>query len=145
MKLSTKSRYGTRLMLELAQRQAQGFILLGDIARSQKISEKYLWQLASALKAAGLVNAQRGVKGGFALAKPARDISVKDIVAVLEGPIELVDCQDCSREECITGEIWKESSRAIERVLASYNLFDLAAKADRMRAKNNNGYAAFGV
>ena len=145
MKLSTKSRYGTRLMLELAIRAAEGFILLGDIARSQKISEKYLWQLASSLKAAGLVNAQRGVKGGFTLAKPAKDITVKDIVSVLEGKIALVDCADCNKEECITSDIWKEASGAIEKVFLSYRLSDMAQKAVRLRAENTKSYAAFGV
>ncbi len=132
-------------MLELAIRQPEGFILLGDIARSQNISEKYLWQLASSLKAAGLVNAQRGVKGGFTLAKPANDITVKDIVSVLEGQIGLVDCQGCDKEGCITSDIWKEASAAIERVFSSYKLSDMAEKAVRMRAKRKNGYAAFGV
>jgi len=145
MKLSTKSRYGTRFMLELAIRQSEGFVLLGNIARSQNISEKYLWQLASALKAAGLVNAQRGVKGGFALARPAEEISVKDIVCVLEGNIELVDCTGCAREDCLTSDIWKEASRAIEQVLSSYKLSDMAARAGRMRAGQKKGYAAFGV
>ena len=132
-------------MLELAIRASDGFILLGDIARSQKISEKYLWQLASSLKAAGLVNAQRGVKGGFTLAKPATDITVKDIVSVLEGKIALVDSADCNKEESVTSDIWKEASGAIERVFLSYTLSDMAAKAVRMRSKKKNVYAAFGV
>lgn len=146
MKLSTKSRYGTRLMVELAVRQADGFILLGDIARRQNISEKYLWQLASSLKAAGFITAQRGVKGGFTLAKSVYEITVKDIVTVLEGPINLVECADCDKEGCVTGEIWKEASRALEQVLQSYRLSDLVEKADKMNPRKMvKSYAAFGI
>ncbi len=145
MKLSTKIRYGTRFMIELALRRSDGFVLLGDIARGQKISEKYLWQLASSLKAAGLVNSHRGVNGGFALARDASNISVKDIVSVFEGAIQLVDCSGCGQEDCVTSDVWREASESIDRVFSSYTLSDLADKAERMRAQMSQGYASFGV
>ena len=128
MTLSTKSRYGTRLMIDIAANSSQGPVLLRDIAKRQKISEKYLWNLAAPLKAAGFISAQRGVKGGYVLAQPAETITVLDIVTVLEGPVALADCRDCKREGCVTTDIWKKASDEISRVFSSYKLSDLAEK-----------------
>ena len=92
MKLSTKIRYGTRAILELASRFGEGPIELKEIARSQEISIKYLEQVIIPLRTAGMVKSARGAKGGYSLAKPPSEICLFDVVETLEGPLYLVDC-----------------------------------------------------
>jgi Rrf2 family protein len=127
LKLSTKGRYGVRLMLDLALHFGKGPISLKDIAKRQEISEKYLWHLIPPLKNAGLITATRGAHGGYILAKPAQQISLKDIVSVLEGPVCLVECtQDpvtCKRSlNCIARDAWAEATGKFMDTLASFTL-----------------------
>jgi len=127
MKLSTRGRYGLRFMLELAVHYNEGPIFLKDIAQRQGISEKYLWQLIHPLKTAGLINSTRGAHGGYQLAKNPEDITLKDIMQVVEGPLCLVDCVDnasiCERAStCITRNVWQEATRVILKTLESLTL-----------------------
>lgn len=92
MKLSTKGRFGVRLMIDLALHSGRGPLLLKDIARRQGISEKYLWNLINPLKTVEHVRSIRGAHGGYRLAKQPAEISLKDIMRVLEGCLCLVDC-----------------------------------------------------
>lgn len=85
MKVSTKGRYGVAFMMDLALHQERGAVSLGEVARRQGISEKYLWQVLSPLKAEGLVVSTRGSRGGYALARPPEDITLRDVVSALEG------------------------------------------------------------
>jgi len=133
MKLSTKGRYGVRLMLDLAEHCDLGPVFLKDIAERQGISEKYLWQLISVLKNAGLVNSLRGAHGGYLLAKPSSEITLKDIIFVLEGQICLVDCLDapsqCKRAEmCVTRDVWREINDTISLTLEGLTLAKLVEK-----------------
>ena len=133
MKLSTKGRYGTRAMLDLAIHYGEGPILLKDIAKRQQISERYLEQLALSLKAGGLLKSVRGAKGGFILAKPPVEIKLINIVQTLEGiicPVACVDDPDsCSRvDQCATRDIWGELGQAIIQVLDSKTLSDLVSQ-----------------
>lgn len=130
MKLSTRSRYGTRLVLDLAQRYGQGPIRLIDIARRQNISIKYLEHLIRPLKQADYVTSVRGPKGGHYLVKPPEKISVGDIVAVLEGGIELTKCtadpQTCTRsDDCATRIVWHEATKAMYQRLSQITISDL--------------------
>lgn len=127
MKLSTRSRYGLRLMFELALNFGKGSVFLKDIAQKQNISEKYLSKLIIPLKAAKLVNSARGAHGGYTLAKDPERITVREIVEVLEGDISPVECVKnssvCERVEiCPTRDIWCSLEREIFRVLESVNL-----------------------
>ena len=101
MKLSTRSRYGVRLMTRLAMNHAKGAVLMKDISRLEGISEKYLGQIIIPLRGAGLVTGRRGAGGGYTLNRKPSDITVRDIVEVLEGDISLVPCvgdpESCSR------------------------------------------------
>jgi len=130
MKLSTKGRYGTRAMLDLARHYGEGAILARDIAARQHISERYLEHLLIALKAGGLVRSLRGAHGGFTLAMPPSEIRVSDIVRALEGSVAPVDCVDdsalCPRSEtCVTRDVWVDMKRAINSILDSTTLQDL--------------------
>ena len=92
MRLSTRGRYGTRLMVDLAQHYADGPVSLAEIAKRQDLSAKYLEQLIILLKGAGLIRSVRGRRGGYMLARRPEEISVGEIVETLEGKLSLVDC-----------------------------------------------------
>jgi Rrf2 family protein len=140
MKLSTRGRYGVRLMLELALHYGEGPILLKDIAGRQGISEKYLWQLINPLKTAGLVNSLRGARGGYMLGKAPEAVSLKEILQILEGSLCLVDCVDnpalCERSpSCISREIWGEASKNMQQTLEDTTL---AVMVEKQKGKLNN-------
>jgi len=130
MKISTKIRYGARAMLELASHYGEGPIELKEIAKEENISLKYLEQVIIPLRTAGLVKSVRGSKGGYSLAKPPSEVCLKDVVEVLEGTINLVDClQDpnsCARAPfCVTRDIWSEISESICRIFHSITLEEM--------------------
>jgi Rrf2 family protein len=140
MKLSTKIRYGTRAILELASRFGEGPVELKEIARSQEISIKYLEQVIIPLRTAGIVKSARGSKGGYSLAKPPSEICLFDVVETLEGPLYLVDCikdsKLCRRSSsCVTRDIWSEVSEALHRVLKSITLDEMV----RRKIEKENG------
>jgi Rrf2 family protein len=133
MKLSTRGRYGVRLMLDLALHYGDGPIYLKDIAERQGISEKYLWQLINPLKTTGLVNSTRGAHGGYVLGKKPERISLKEILQVLEGSLCLVDCVDnpslCERaSSCISRDIWEEVSKGMKQTLEETTLADMVER-----------------
>ncbi|UCH42740.1 MAG: RrF2 family transcriptional regulator [Dehalococcoidales bacterium] len=133
MRLSTRGRYGTRALLELALHQGEGPVLLRDIARKQEISLSYLEHLITPLIAAGLVASTRGPKGGVMLAKPAEEIRLNEIIYLLDGPIAPVECVNskkaCARsEKCAPRDIWQELRKAMNDILSSITLKDLASR-----------------
>ena len=130
MKLSTRSRYGTRLMLDMAQHYDHGPLHLSSIAQRQGISAKYLEQIIIPLKRAQLVKSIRGPKGGHILAKPPEAITVGEIVALMEDSMSIVDCSEhpevCERSEtCVTRYIWREAANAMFGKLSAITLADL--------------------
>jgi Rrf2 family cysteine metabolism transcriptional repressor len=133
MKLSTKGSYGVRMMIDLASHYGGGPVLLREIARRQGISEKYLSNLINPLKATGLIEATRGLHGGYVLGKPPAEITMRDIVQAVEGPMCLVDCvvkpASCSRTPfCIARDLWMETADAIGQVLEKYTLADMVER-----------------
>lgn len=133
MKLNTKMRYGTRALLELALHYEQGPMSLGEIARTQELSEKYLEALLGVLRSVGLVRSQRGAQGGYFLAKPPEQVTLRDIFDVLEGPDPFVECTSAHevcprRAACATQEVWSKMYQAAMRVLESITLADLARR-----------------
>ena len=143
MKLSTRSRYGTRLMLDMAQHYNKGPIQLGDIAKRQDVSVKYLEQIIIPLKRAHYIESVRGPKGGHILTKPPEEITVGEIVALLEDSSCLVECCEdttvCDRADlCPTRGLWKEASEAMFDRLAAITLADLVEKAKAMESKKFN-------
>jgi Rrf2 family transcriptional regulator, iron-sulfur cluster assembly transcription factor len=133
MKLSTRSRYGTRLMFDLALNQSTNYVFLKDIARRQGLSEKYLSKLIIPLKNAGFVNSARGFKGGYALAKDPSKISIREIVEVLEGDLTPVECVHnsevcCRISWCPTRDVWVGLSDAINKSLQAVSLRDVVTQ-----------------
>jgi Rrf2 family protein len=139
MKVSTKARYGLRLMMALANRHGQGPVFLKDIARDQELSEKYLSRIVIELRAAGLVNAFRGANGGYVLAHEPYAITVGDVVRMLEDmtPVDCVrDATVCSRVElCSANEVWRRLDEAISATLNQITLADMLTWG---RQKNEN-------
>ena len=138
MKLSTRTRYGTRALLDLALHAGEGLVLLKDIARRQEVSLPYLEHLITPLIAAGLVKSTRGARGGVLLLKPPSEIKLSEVVQLLEGSIAPVDCVNdprvCHRSaSCVTRDIWSEMKRAMNGVLESTTLQDLV---ERQKGKN---------
>jgi Rrf2 family protein len=138
MKLSTRGRYGVRLMLELALHYGEGPILLKEIAERQGISEKYLWNLINPLKAAGLINSLRGARGGYVLGRAPEAVTLREILRILEGSLCLVDCVDdpsfCQRSSsCISREIWGEASQNLQKTLDQTTLASMAARERKRR------------
>jgi len=143
MKLSTRSRYGTRLMLELARHYREGPLQLGDIAKRQDVSVKYLEQIIIPLKKAHYIESVRGRKGGHVLTRPPEEITVGEIVALLEESSGLVECaQDttvCERADtCPTRLLWKDAYEAMFDRLEAITLADLVKRAEDMENNKLN-------
>lgn len=118
------------MILDMAQHYGQGAIQLGEIASRQDISLKYLEQIIRPLKEADYIKSFRGAKGGHILAKPPEDITVGEIVAVLEGGDTLIHCdkepEDCERvDSCLTRFLWMEAAAAIFQRLSAITFADL--------------------
>jgi Rrf2 family protein len=136
MKLSTRGRYGTRALLELALHQEAGPISLKDIAQRQEIPLGYLEHLITPLIAGGIVRSTRGVRGGVSLAKPPERIRLSEVIHLLEGSIAPAECVNspgiCSRSKsCVTRDIWGELKQAMDGVLESTTLQDLVERHRR--------------
>ena len=136
MNLSTKGRYGARFMVDLAIHGANGSVPLKDVAQRQSISEKYLWNLIGPLKTTGLIRSERGAYGGFVVARPLSEITMKDVIGALEGSMYIVDCidsRDCQRsQDCVTHALWRDVSESIIQTLESVTLEDMV---NRQKAK----------
>jgi Rrf2 family cysteine metabolism transcriptional repressor len=135
MKLSTKCRYGTRAMIEIARHYKEGPVKRKDISRSQKISSAYLENILMALKARNLIRTVRGANGGFTLDAPPGSITMFQIVSALEGSIVPVECVNnsnaCKRSgECAARRLWQELYDAQTAVLKKTTLQALVDWAD---------------
>ena len=141
MRLSTKGRYGVRAMLDLTLNFSKEPVLLRDIATRLEVSEKYLEHSMSSLRNAGLVRSIRGARGGYILAKPPSEIKLSEIMEVLEGSMAPVECVDdtevCHRANiCVTRDIWVKMKEAIDNILESTTLEDLAERYKEKESSN---------
>lgn len=128
MKISTKGRYGLTIMIELAKKYGDRPISLRSIAKANNLSEHYLEQLVTPLRNAGLVKSIRGAYGGYVLAEHPAKITAGDILRVLEGPLTPVE--ELEEEEPAKRELWIRIRDAVEEVLDSTTLEDLAKYSD---------------
>ena len=145
MKISTRARYGLRLMVDLAMKHGKGPIFLKDVSRSQEISEKYLSQIIIPLKTAGLVKSFRGAHGGYTLSREPGKINLLEIVSTLEGNLSLVECvthpEGCTRfATCAAQDVWCQVAKAMAQTLAGQTLEDLVAR-QRTLAKDAPSYS----
>ncbi|NGT30883.1 Rrf2 family transcriptional regulator [Clostridium perfringens] len=140
MKLSTKGRYGVKAMVDLAIHYGGLPVSIKSISQRQNISEYYLEQLFSSLRKAKLIKSIRGAQGGYILNRQPEDITVSDIIEVLEGPIEISDCLDgvtCNNVDCCaTRLLWKKIKTSIDEVTNSVTLKDIVEDYKAMKEKN---------
>jgi Rrf2 family protein len=139
MRISTKGRYGTRAMLALAEHYGARLVRANEIADEQALSLKYLENLLSSLKAAGLVVSERGKRGGYALARPPSEITLHDVLIPLEDSLGFVHCtgadRGCDRlPTCVTREVWMALKEATDRILKGTTLEDLLKRQDVLRS-----------
>ncbi len=133
MKLSTRTRYATRALLDLALHDGEAPVPLKDTAERQQISLTYLEHLVGPLIAAGILRSTRGAKGGISLAKPPEEIKLSEVVYLFEGSLAPVECvtnpEICTRSElCVTRDIWDEMKKAMNGVLGSITLQDVVER-----------------
>ena len=132
--MSTKGRYGVRIMFELALRSEKELLTARKIAKNQGISEKYVEQIISTLNKAHLVRSQRGASGGYRLAMPAEQTTIGQILRATEGDIIVADRTggdpDGSglEDNRATTDLWYRVREAVESVVDNVTLADLVAK-----------------
>ena len=133
MKISTKGEYGIRAVLELAEREGEGYVQSAEIAAARKIPENYLYQLLITLRKAGLIRSRRGPHGGHMLARSPDHISLLEVIVALEGPIDPVACiqenitNACSfMDTCPVRDVWQEATDAMEQILEEADFAQLA-------------------
>lgn len=133
MNISTKGQYGLEALLDLAVHGDGGHINIKSIAERQNLSEKYLEQIFSVLKRNGIVTSIRGAQGGYALAKRPEDITVREVLNALEGPLSPVACvvegqhTSCDRYDfCVTRTFWSKIMQELNRVTGEISLLDLS-------------------
>jgi len=138
MKLSTRTRYGTRAILELALHYGSGPLQTRQIAERHGISVKYLEQLMGLLRSTGLIRSVRGAKGGYLLARPPSQIRVGEVFRALEGSVLMVEClqdrQYCRLvSDCIARQLWARVQQGIDAVIDTLTLQDLIEQAQEAR------------
>lgn len=144
MRISTRSEYGLRALMELGVEPTRAYSLR-DVAERQRISLDYLEQIMPSLKGAGLIISRRGAQGGYQLAKPAQEITMLDVLSALEGSLDPMQCLSSAplgAEEPIDGcgasgscavqEVWREVKSAMEVVLRNLTLAELIERQQRM-------------
>lgn len=133
MRLSTRGQYGVRALVQLAANYDNGAMSLREVSRNESISYQYLEQIFLDLKREGLVRSLRGARGGFVLARRPEEITVGDVIRILEGPIGPVDCvkeedgMNCDRSKvCVSRNVWEKLRDRMTEVLDEFTLEDLS-------------------
>ncbi len=143
MKLSTRSRYGTRILVDLARHKDQGPVQIGEISKRQDNSVKYLEQLIRPLKQANLVTSVRGPKGGHLLAENPENISLGQVVRLFEGQTDLVECvsfpDKCPMsDDCQVRLAWQDATEVLYEKLDATTISDLMNGDYAVEAKKRN-------
>ena len=132
MRLTQKSKYAVRALMELALNECGSPLGVAEIARRQRIPERFLEQIFGDLRRANIVESRRGARGGFCFAMPTEEISVLDIVEILDGEVRPARCSaggTCYIAEaplCATSQVWDEAREALEEVFGRYSIAQLA-------------------
>ena len=139
MKISTKGRYGLRSIIDLIINSSGENVPLINIAERQNISKNYLEQVFASLRKAGIVSSTKGAQGGYYLGDKPSNITVGDVLRVLEGDLSVVsidsDTQDNPIEQCIQKNIWDEVDKKVNEIIDGITLEDLA---NEYRNDSNN-------
>ena len=133
MKISTRGRYALRVMIDLAEHSAEGYIPLQSVAERQGISNKYIENIMVELSKAKIVDAKHGKGGGYKLAKSPEDYTVAEILKITEGDLSPVECLSpdappCDKvANCKTIGMWKDFNRLIEDFFSKITIKDLSS------------------
>jgi len=140
MRLSTKGEYASRAMLELSLRHQGGPLHGREISKAQEIPPKYLGQILLLLKRAGYVKSRKGHRGGYVLAKPPSEITVAEVIRVMDGPLAPIDCVSVMAHEACPMEatcglrwLWKDVRDAVAEILERTTFADLVEKSVRAK------------
>lgn len=132
---SSKGLYALRAMADLAMHE--GWVSLGDVAKRQNISRKYLEQVIAHMHKAGYVESLRGKHGGYRLVRPAEEYTLGEILRATEGSLAPVQCLTCGQEQlcpqittCPSAGIWKDLGKVTSAFLDSKTLKDLIVSGD---------------
>jgi Rrf2 family protein len=135
MAISQKSQYAVRAVFELAKRQGKGAIKIGEVAEAQGIPQRFLENILNHLKGGGFVESVRGKDGGYLLARPAKDLTVGEILRFMEGPLSPVECRipgkkgSCSMYgHCAFLSLWERAEKALEEVYDGTTFHELVAE-----------------
>lgn len=144
MKLSTKMRYGTRVMVDLAMVYPKRAVSVKELATNQHLSIKYLEHIMAALKGSGLIKPERGVHGGYSLARHPSAIRLAEVYRAFEGPFSLLDCiedPNCCEmhEECPARDTWVEMNEALEKILDRTTIQDLLDRKKNLKKSTAAG------
>lgn len=126
--VSTKGRYATRMLLDIAMHQGDGYVPMRDVARRQQISKKYLESFTARLASAGILGMRHGKNGGYRLLRPAAEITLNDVLRLTEGPLHAVQCLEstpnrCERcDFCLSLPAWTGLEQVVQAYLSSVTL-----------------------
>jgi Rrf2 family protein len=135
MKISTRGRYGVRLLIDLAEHSGEPHVSLASVAERQKISIRYLEQVAVILRRAGFIRSVKGASGGYALAKNSQDIVIGDALRVLEGDMLVVDpplpgVKETKIQRCIRTTVFDRLNERVAAVIDRKNLASVIGTID---------------
>jgi len=131
MDISTKTRYGLRAVLYLGLKYSTDKVSLKEISDTEDISKRYLEQIFAVLKNGGIVNSIKGTKGGYFLSKNPSEITVGEVIRLLEGSLEVVDNDEIKKystqdiEYTVINKVWNKINIAIEKVVDEITIQDI--------------------
>lgn len=144
MKLSSKTKYGLEFLVELARNEENGDpVTLKDVADRRTISEKYLWQVVTPLKAEGIVSATPGVKGGYRLTMAPEDISLRNLVEAVEGAVlQMGGVSESPKRPALEAEkeAWDSVSEQFAKALETISLARIVARSRELNADKEWSY-----
>lgn len=147
MRLTQKSKYAVRALVELAVSGQDRPLGVAEIARLQRIPERFLEQILGELRREGLLESRRGAHGGYRFAMPTEEISVLDVVEILDGEVRPARCSAggvcyiADAPLCVTSGVWDEARVALEGVFGRYSIAQLAEAERESRARKEPAHA----
>jgi Rrf2 family protein len=135
MRISTRGRYGIRLLIDLAEHATESHVALSSVAERQNISVRYLEQVVIILRRAGFIRSIKGASGGYSLAMPPQDINIGEVLRVLEGDMLVIDppipgTQETKFQRCIRTKVYNHLNQRIAGVIDKKTLASVVGTVD---------------